>query len=196
MHQMILVFFKPSEGVKYVDHIRNKTWKAIVFLAFLYFLQMSAYVLSIEEYTFAPLMTAKGWKLISYSLLIFFIGTCVVMHGLSMAIWTAARCLDGNASISKTRSAVIWFMIGSAPLGFFWLFLFQAYKHHEELGKLSVLVGAISALGILTTVLFMLFSLYKSVSEINHFSFWKTFTTLAIASGICYAILFAMTIIT
>lgn len=173
----------------------QKPSRVVACLALLYFVQAGAYVLSIEEYTLAPLISLKGLELIFYSLLLSLLLTFVTLQGLTMALWTAARCFHGEASIQKTRNAALWTMVCSAPLGFFWLFFFQAYQHREFLGKISVLIGTISFLGIFATIVFMLYSLYKSVADVYQLGRWKTIATLMIALTLCYALLFAVSII-
>lgn len=186
------MWFKPRNGVRYLEEFPMTQLWIMVGLCFLYFFQFTAFLLQMDEYTIAPLLTFKGFVLAVYFMLYLALGALITTLAASLAFWAAARCFNGEGTLPQTRAAVVWTFLLSAPLGFFWLMLYFAYSHQGLLGKAAGVVGAVSYIGAIATVIYMLIVLMITLSEINKFRLGRSFLTLVVGAVIFAVIAYAL----
>ena len=151
-------------------------------LVVIYFIQVVAFALAIDRDKMAPLFTSKGAILAVYFLILLAIGAFVVVQASTLALWSAARLFNGQGTLQQTRAAVIWTLLGSIPIGFFWLILYFAYTHQELLGKAAPLIAMVSYASGVATLIYMLIVLLVTLSETNKIGLWKAFFSLGLGS--------------
>jgi hypothetical protein len=187
------MWFKPRLGVQRLQESSRSQLLIMVGLCLLYFVQVGLFVLAMDDYDIAPLLKVKGLVLVIYFLLFLAVGAFVLIQASTLAIWIASKCFNGQSTLFSTRAAVIWALIGSCPIGFFWISLYLMYSHEELLGNTAVVIGAASYIGALASVVYMFIVLLKTVSETNKFGLWRAFFTIAtsaiILGGMAIALL-------
>src|SRR5262245_21699300 len=127
MTSLSSVWYKPRAMVRYLDQFAWSQLSILGILIFCYSIQISTFVLSIEEIwkiNFAPIMNFKGVVLIVYLLLLLGIGLFTVIQAMTMCIWTFANSLNGQGTIPQTRLAISWSLFWSIPLGLFLLLIY------------------------------------------------------------------------
>ena len=107
----------------------------------------------------------------------------------SLFVWWITRSLHGKADLPKTRLALLFTMLCFAPFFYFFLLIPVNNPVHDALHYIRVWSAIV---GGAATVIYTLFVAGKSLAEVNAFSFWKAWLSLAIGGGFFAAIVFAI----
>ena len=173
------MWYKPREVVRYLHQSQSSHFRIIGALAFIYFIQLSTYVLFLEKLTFAPLLSLKGLQLILYVLLFLGIGSFVAINVVTLMIWLGAKCMNGQGTLLDTRAAVIWTFVGLIPIGFFLLLLYFVFRH-QNLEQVGLVIEIASYLGLLITLVCGFIILLTTISETHRFGLWRSFLVVVL----------------
>ena len=162
------LWYRPRKIVRYLDRSLKAQLRIITALALIYFIQASIFMLSLDKITLAPLFTPKGLLLIIYAFLTIGIGAITAIYASTLAIWTGAKVLDGQGTLTQTRAAVIWTLVWSIPIGFFLLVIYLTIRQPDH-GLVALLMRIVSYLGVLATAIYGFIVLLKTISEVQSF---------------------------
>ncbi len=185
MKTLLSVWRKPRRAVHYLDAAPRVYFCVLAILAISYFLQISAFMLSLPEITFAPLMTLRGLELIGWSFLTVLVGIFTAIQAGALAIWICAKVVGGQGTLPQTRNALAWSLLWTIPLGVFLLLIYFTIRLPQQ-GVIAVLVRIISYTGTLAILIYLPFVFVATVSEAQRFSSWR-----ALASVVFGSLLFA-----
>lgn len=193
-HSMLLArWLKPRLGLEYLEKTPYAQFRTIAALSVLYFIQVSLFILLMGKSVFTPLLTIKGLILALVFIVVLVVGTFVAIQAASIAFWWVAKQFKGCGTLAQTRAAVVWSSVGSSLMGCFWLLLYASFSNQHILGKMAIVLALFSYVGGVATIVYMLISLVRALSEINKLGYLRTvyvvIAGLVILGGIVGAIL-------
>lgn len=160
------IWHKPKEILRCLHQSKLSHHQLILILTLVYFIQIGTFILSLEKITLAPLFTWDGLQLIVGFFVSVGLWSFVLTYLLTLTLWIGAKCFRGAGTLPQTRGAVIWTLISTLPIGFFFLLTYFAFSH-PNLGSFSTLLRIVSYLGIFATLIYGFNILIKTLAEIH-----------------------------
>lgn len=149
-------------------------------VALIYFIELVGYVVSLESFSIAPLLSQKGAILGFFVLVFTGLMVFVTMQASSLAFWIGSRCCYGGASLQQTRAAVIVALGNSVVLGFFWNLFYLSYRLRDALPTLSPILGVIFSVGLVGSLIYTFIVLTITLSEVNRVKLGKAVVIVTI----------------
>lgn len=182
-NSMLSIWLKPQEGARYLQTTSH--FLLITGLTLIYFIQISAFVLSLDKAIVDPLFTSKGLTLAILVLLAIGAWTFTVIQAFTMVIWSVAKRFKGQGTIQQTRAAIIGTLAWLMLIGFFWLTVYFINRQ-PDIGIFLLTIKVISYLGAFAALISGCVILAKTVSRINGFGIWRSIASIGLSSIILY----------
>lgn len=184
------IWHKPKEIIRYLHHSALSHHQLMLMLALVYFIQIGAFILSLEKITFAPLLSLEGLKLILWFFILVGMRSFVIIYVFTLVLWATAKAFKGVGTLPQTRGAIIWTLISTIPIGFFLLLINFAFRS-PSLGSFSTLIRIVSYAGILATWIYGFIVLNQTVAETHHIGTQRAFFSTVLGLILFLAIIFA-----
>jgi hypothetical protein len=184
---LIAIWYKPRKIIHYLQRSALSHFRLMMALAFIYFVLIGTFLLSLEKFTISPLFSLNGVKLILLIFLQIGARSFAFIYIASLIIWAAAKGFQGQGTLPQTRGAVIWTLICTIPIGFFLLLLNFAYTHPDFPWPFTV----VSLIAMPINLIYGFIVLLQTVSETHRFGLMRAFFSTVLGLAILSAILFA-----
>ena len=190
LNSILSIWHKPKEIIRNLHQSALSHHQLMLMLALVYFIQIGAFILSLEKITFAPLFSLNGLKLIIWFFIQVGMRSFVITYVFTLALWATAKSFTGLGTLPQTRGAVIWTLISTIPIGFFLLMVNFAFRH-PGLGSFSPLIRIVSYAGILATLIYGFIILLKTMTQAHGFGTGRAFFSTILGLILFLAIIFA-----
>jgi hypothetical protein len=191
MQSLSSIWHKPRRVVRYLEAAPRFYFCILAVLSLCYFFQISAFMLSLPEFTFASLMTLNGLKLTGWSFLFVLVSLFTAIQAAALAVWVCAKRFGGQGTLPQTRNALAWSLLWTIPLiGFLLLIYFTIIL--PEQGVIAVVIRIISYIGTLAIVLYLPVIFVTTLSEAQRFGLWRAFISAVFGLILFAAFVFAV----
>ncbi len=129
--------------------------------------------------------------MIVYTIIALGFGSLTVIYATSLAVWVGAKCFNGQGTLLQTRSAILWTLVWSIPIGFFLLLIYFTIRRPDH-GTVALIIRIISYLGALTTFIYGFIVLITTVSETHRFGIWRSLFSVLLGLIMLTTVLFAL----
>lgn len=196
-HSLISIWFKPRKTIRYLTHYYQSPsshFRIIVGLACIYFIQLSLLMLQIDSFpAYKFLTTVRGLQVIALVFLSIGLYTFIGVSTSAVVFWMSAKSLKGHGSLPMTRTALLWTMICTIPIGFVCLLL-MFITHHAHLTPARFIIEAVSCVGLLVSLIYGFIVILKTISETHSFGLWRALFAIILGSIIECGIVFTIVI--
>lgn len=179
----VFSWFKPQVAMSRLIQSRSLTrvhFGLIALLSFFYLIHGTLLISSID--TLPPFPFPEGKKIEAFIGLYFLIFTALYtfIQFFILLVWKLANILRGKGNLKETRMAFVWWLIVTAPLGFFWLMFVYTYTHPNA--PEAKIIDGLALVGSLFFLIYGFFAILKCLAKVHQFSILKAFTVLILTT--------------